>query len=64
VPEEASAAGVKKQVFESSASIYGDNPTVPKLENHAARTEEPARWIFQKHQLTGSHFQVPITISQ
>jgi hypothetical protein len=55
---------VKKLVFESSASIYGDNPTVPKLENHAARTEEPARWIFQKHQLTGSHFQVPITISQ
>ena len=38
VLEAAAATGVKKVVLASSAAIYGDNPTVPKIE---AMTPEP-----------------------
>ena len=41
VLEEASTAGVRKLVFASSAAIYGDNQTVPKLETMTPEPKSP-----------------------
>jgi UDP-glucose 4-epimerase len=41
VLEEASAAGAKKLVFASSAAIYGNNPTVPKVETMIPEPASP-----------------------
>lgn len=41
VLEEAAAAGVGKLVFASSAAVYGDNPTVPKLETMLPEPKSP-----------------------
>ena len=39
--EEAAKAGVKKLVLSTSAAIYGDNPTVPKVETMLAEPKSP-----------------------
>lgn len=41
VLDAAVAAGVRKVVLASSAAIYGDNPTVPKLESMAPEPKSP-----------------------
>ncbi len=41
VLQEAEAAGAKKVVLASSAAIYGDNPTVPKVETMAPEPKSP-----------------------
>lgn len=41
VLEEAAAAGVKKFILSSSAAIYGDNPTTPKLESMVPEPKSP-----------------------
>src|SRR5438477_708612 len=41
VLEEAARARVKKLIFSSSAAIYGDNPTVPKIESIPADPKSP-----------------------
>ncbi|MBQ6352131.1 MAG: NAD-dependent epimerase/dehydratase family protein [Lentisphaeria bacterium] len=41
VLEEAEAAGVEKLCFSTSAAIYGDNPTVPKIETMFPEPKSP-----------------------
>ncbi len=41
VLEEAAKAGVKKLTLSTSAAIYGDNPTVPKVETMLAEPKSP-----------------------
>src|SRR6478672_7776559 len=41
VLEEAARARVKKLIFSGSATIYGDNPTIPKIESMPAEPKSP-----------------------
>jgi UDP-glucose 4-epimerase len=41
VLEEAARARAKKLIFSSSAAIYGDNPTIPKIESIPAEPKSP-----------------------
>jgi UDP-glucose 4-epimerase len=41
VLEEAARARVKKLIFSSSAAIYGDNPTIPRIESMPAEPKSP-----------------------
>lgn len=52
VLETATAAGVKKVFFASSAAVYGDNPTVPKVETMIPEPKSP--YAFTK--LLGEHY--------
>ncbi len=52
VLEAATAAGVKKVFFASSAAVYGDNPTVPKVETMLPEPKSP--YAFTK--LLGEHY--------
>src|SRR5207244_10734209 len=48
VLEEAARARVKKMIFSSSAAIYGDNPTIPKIETMPAEPKSP--YATSKHE--------------
>ena len=50
--EEASACGVKKIVLASSAAVYGDNPSVPKLETMLPEPKSP----YAITKLDGEHY--------
>ncbi len=52
VLEEAAAAGVKKVFFASSAAVYGDSPTVPKVETMLPEPESP----YAITKLLGEHY--------
>ncbi|MEO0017397.1 MAG: hypothetical protein RLZZ522_680 [Verrucomicrobiota bacterium] len=52
VLEAAASAGVKKLVFASSAAIYGDNPTVPKVETMVPEPKSP----YAITKLDGEHY--------
>lgn len=52
VLEESSAAGVGKLVFASSAAVYGDSPTVPKLETMLPEPKSP----YAITKLDGEHY--------
>jgi UDP-glucose 4-epimerase len=52
VLEEASAAGVTKLVFASSAAVYGDNPVVPKVESMIPEPKSP----YAITKLDGEHY--------
>jgi len=51
VLEESAVAGVRKLCFASSAAIYGDNPTVPKLESMSPEPKSP----YASTKLDGEH---------
>src|SRR5436190_1281197 len=48
VVQEAARARVKKLIFSSSAAIYGDNPTIPKIESMPA--EPKSRYAASKYE--------------
>ncbi len=52
VLEEAAAAGVEKVVFSSSAAVYGNNPTVPKIETMLPEPRSP----YALTKLDGEHY--------
>lgn len=52
VLEAAAQAGVKKLCLSSSAAIYGDNPTIPKLENMLPEPKSP----YAETKLAGEHY--------